>query len=173
MRFITCFTILIFLVACQTALKKTFPILTISFDLLIPLIVFLILLRSKVETWLSIIAAGIGVNMLSGAPMGVYLITYIWLFMLFKNVKSYFHTPDSFLFIILVIIGVLVEQLIFGVFYMIQSPTRILSLHALYMTLLQIVLAGITSPVIFIILRKVFDVSDKLTLQDDQGALKL
>lgn len=172
MRFITCFTIIVFLVAFQTALIMTFPILTISFDLLIPLIVFLILLRSKVETWLSIIAAGIGVNTLSGVPMGVYLITYIWLFMLFKNVKTYFHTPDSFLFVILVSIGVLVEQLIFGAFYMIQSPAPALSLHAISMAVLQIILAGVTSPFLFVVLKKIFDVSDKLTFQNDQSVLK-
>ncbi len=172
MRFITCFTIFVFLVACQTALKKTFPILNISFDLLIPCIVFLILLRSKVETWLSIIAAGIGVNTLSGAPMGVYLITYIWLFMLFKNVKTYFHSPDSFLFVILVSTGVMVEHLIFGAFYMIQSPAQGISLHAISVTVLQIVLAGVTSPFLFVFLKKIFDVSDKLTFQNDQGVLK-
>ncbi len=133
MRFITCFTILVFLVACQTALKKTFPILTISF---------------------------------------VYLITYVWLFMLFKNVKTYFHTPDSFLFVILVSIGVLVEQMIFGAFYMIQSPAQGISLHAISVTVLQIILAGVTSPFLFIVLKKIFDVSDKLTFQNDQGVLK-
>jgi len=165
MRFITCFTILIFLMAFQTALKTTFPIVTTCYDLLIPLIVFLILSRSRVETWLTVIVAGIGVNMLSGAPLGVYLITYIWMFMLFKNVKTYFHTPDSSLFITLVIISVIFEQLIFGVFYMIQAPAEKFFSHALYVTCLQVLLAGITSPVAFFILNKLFDVSDKLVFQ--------
>jgi hypothetical protein len=172
MRFVTCFVILVFLLALQTTLKTTFPIMTFCYDLAIPLIIFLILLRSRLETWLSILAAGIGVNMISGAPLGVYMITYIWLFMLFKNVKAYFHTPDSSLFIILVIIGVVVEQLIFGVFYMIQAPIANLSPHAIYWVLIQVLLAGVTSPVIFIILLKIFDVSDKLTFKADQNALK-
>jgi hypothetical protein len=97
------------------------------------------------------------------------LITYIWLFMLFKNVKTYFHTPDSFLFVILVIIGVVVEQLIFGLFYMHHSTSWTLFLHALYIASLQIIFAGITSPVVFMILKKIFDVSDKLSFQDFQS----
>jgi hypothetical protein len=169
MRFITCFAILIYLVACQTALKSFFPKLTFCFDLLIPFIIFLILLRSKVEIWLSIIAAGIGVNVMSGAPLGVYLITYIWLFMLFKSVKVYFHSPDSSLFFILVIIGVFVQQLIFGLFYLIQKSAGGVSPYAFYVAFMQIFLAGAISPVLFIIFKKIFDVSDKLSFQKDRG----
>jgi hypothetical protein len=169
MRFITCFAILIFLVACQTALKAFFPKLIFCFDLLVPFIVFLILLRSRIETWLAIIAGGIGVNVLSGAPLGIYLITYIWLFMLFKNVKAYFHTPDSSLFFILVIIGVFVEQFIFGVFYLIQAPAWHLSPHAFSVAVTQVFLAGVISPVIFVVFKKIFSVSDKLSFNYDQG----
>jgi cell shape-determining protein MreD len=129
------------------------------------LIVFLILLRSRVETWLTMIVASLGVNMLSGAPLGGYLITYIWMFMLFKNVKTYFHTTDSSLFISLVIISVIFEQLVFGMFYMIQSPAEIIFSQVFSVTCLQVLLAGVTSPVVFIILNKIFDVSDKLTFQ--------
>jgi hypothetical protein len=67
-----------------------------------------------------------------------------------------------------VIIGVLVEQLIFGVFYLIQSPEGNISSKVFYVTLIQVFLAGVISPVIFVIFKKIFDVSDKLSFQDDK-----
>jgi cell shape-determining protein MreD len=154
--------------AFQTAVKTSSPLMTFCYDLTIPLIVFLILMRSRLEACLCVFFAGVGVNMISGAPLGVYLITYIWLFMLFKNLKSYFHTPDSLLFVVLVVIGVMVEQLIFGMFYMIQAPIKALSLHAVYQVLLQIVIAGISGPFFFILFFKIFHVSDTLTFQAEQ-----
>jgi hypothetical protein len=167
MRFITCFTVTIFLLGLQTALTAKFSMLRVCFDLLIPFIVFLILMRPRIEIWLVIVAAGIGVNMMSGAPIGAYLITYIWLFILFKNVKSFFHTPDLSLFIILVMIGVVLEQIIFYFFHMLHSPEKSVYLNVFYLSLMQIFLVGALSPVFFSVFKKIFYVADKLTFHNE------
>lgn len=172
MRFITCLTIVILLISIQTTLIKAFPVFTASFDLLIPFVVFLILFRSRLEIWLVIFVAGIAVNMVSGAPIGIYLITYAWLFMLFKNVKMYFHTPDSSLFVILVTIGVMIEQLIFIAFHFIQKSSLIFSMHPFQTIFTQILVVCFSSPFILMIFGKIFYVSDRFSDGDKRAASK-
>ncbi len=166
MRFIICLAIAIFLISLQTALIIEFLLLPASFDFLISFIVFLILFRSWSETWLVIILGGLAVNTLSGAPMGVYMITYILLFIFFKNVKAYFHTLDSFLFIILVMIGVMVEQVIFGAFIFIQESYMFFSMSTLRTFFSPIFMAGVLSPLILMLFNKIFYLFDRLSSDD-------
>lgn len=118
---------------------------------------FLTLFRSRMETYIVIIGGGILMNMLSGAPLGVYIIAYIWIFLLLKNITVYLHLHGSLLFTLFVIIGVMIEQLIFGLFYIIQTSSMNLSLYDLRIIFLQVLIAGVTSPTFFIIFKKIFN----------------
>ncbi len=167
MRLVSCFTLLVFFAAFQTALRTASPRDVFCFDGMIALIVYMILMRSRLETWFTAIVAGIGVNMLSGAPMGVYLISYIWMIVLFRNIKSYFHTSVFWLFVALVVIGIVIEQVIFGAFFVFYSGIFRMSWNAVYLTWMQIFWAAVLSPVIFLMIRKVFEATDQLRFRTD------
>jgi len=161
MRIITCLLIAIFFISVQTTLIKAFIGLTASFDLLIPFIIFLILFGSQLEIWLVILFGGVAVNMVSGAPIGIYLIIYVWIYVLFKNIKIYFQTPDSLLFVTLVIMSIMIEQLIFIVFSFFYKSSLIFSLRPFQIIFVQILLAFLFSPFLLTFFHKVFSILEQ------------
>ena len=89
--------------------------------------------------------------MLSGAPLGIYMFVYAWILLLFTKAKLYLHLRDPVLFQMIVIIGILIENIIFGLFFAFQAMSLNLSLYACQIVLIQLVWVFLTIPFIFIV----------------------
>jgi rod shape-determining protein MreD len=151
MRYSIYFLIGILLISLQTTVAPVFSPLIFLYDLVVPLVVFLVLFRPGVEGLIVIIGVGCGMDMLSGAPPGVYLLSYLWIFLLFKNSRDYLQLSDSALFQAAVFLGVLIELLIFGAFYALSTPSFRLSPYAAWIVFTQMFSAIITGPFVFIV----------------------
>ncbi len=162
MRLFIYFIISAMLISLQTTVIPALPFLLSSYDMLIPFIVYFTLFRPATEGLTIIIIAGFAMDMLSGAPAGIYLFIYTWIILLFKRAKLYFHLRDPVLFQIVVVISILIENMIFGLYISFKTMSFELSFHAAQIVLIQLIWVFLTIPFIFIIFDYIFGAIDEL-----------
>ncbi len=162
MRLFIYFIISAMLISLQTTVIPALPFLLSSYDMLIPFIVYFTLFRPATEGLTIIIIAGFAMDMLSGAPAGIYLFIYTWIILLFKRAKLYFHLRDPVLFQIVVVISILIENMIFGLYISFKTMSFELSFHAAQIVLIQLIWVFLTIPFIFVIFDYIFGAIDKL-----------
>ncbi|UCD30952.1 MAG: hypothetical protein JSV38_09005 [Desulfobacterales bacterium] len=107
-HFLICFA----LVILQTTVMPYFSIFDRFYDLLFPFIVFLSLFRSSREGIPVVLFFGFVMDTLSGGPFGLYLTTYLWLFVGVKWMITFLDVGDSVLLLFVVAMGVLIQNLI-------------------------------------------------------------
>ncbi|MBU0988209.1 MAG: hypothetical protein KKH68_13255 [Proteobacteria bacterium] len=83
------------------------------YDLFVPLIIYLGLFRSTRESIPVILALGFVMDNLSGSPLGLYLTTYVWLFVSVRWIITVLQVKDSILLPFVVAAGVLMQNIIF------------------------------------------------------------
>lgn len=151
-----CFLAGVILIGVQTSLVAALPAWLPFYNLLIPYVIFLSLFRRASEALPQILWVGLVMDMISGAPSTVYLMVFIILFVLFRNIKIYFQLVDSFLFVILIAVGVVIEHLVFGVVSILQNLSVAPSLFAAYVVFIHFMWAVITGPLLFAIFSRTF-----------------
>jgi len=143
-HFLICFV----LVILQTTVMPYFSIFARFYDLLFPFIVFLSLFRSSRESIPVVLFFGFVMDTLSGGPFGLYLTTYLWLFVGVKWMLTFLDVGDSVLLPFVVAIGVLIQNLIFVVAIVINNPLS-LSLSLTMNTIaIQLLWAIFTGPIL-------------------------
>jgi len=161
MPVLICFLWGIILIGVQTSLVAVLPVYLPFYNLLIPYVIFLSLFRPASEALPQIFWVGLVMGMLSGAPSSVYLIVFIILFLLFRNIKTYFQLFDSFLFVILIAVGVVIEHLVFGVVSLLQNFAVEPSLFTAYVVFIHFIWAVITGPLLFAVFSRAFGGMDR------------
>ena len=101
------------LIIFQTTIIPHIPLFNNFYDLLIPFIIYLGLFRPTREGILFILALGFLMDNLSGGPFGLYVTTYLWLFIVVKLLIKYLHARNNILLLFIVAGGVLMENVIF------------------------------------------------------------
>ena len=142
------------LVIAQTAILSRLPMLGGFYDLLVPFIVYLGLLRPLRESLPFVIFLGLVVGSLSGSPFGLYLTVYFWLYIAVKGVTRLVQAPDRLLIAALVVgAAVLAENLIFMGALVMAGPDRQLGAHTFGGIAIQGLWAFFTGP-LFILFYK-------------------
>ena len=101
------------LLVLQTAIMPCLPLLNGFYDLLIPFVVYLSIARPVREGVPFVLLFGFIMDNLSGAPFGVYLTTYFWLFFGVKAITAFIQVGNRVGILTLIItVGVLFENLI-------------------------------------------------------------
>jgi cell shape-determining protein MreD len=89
------------------------PLLDSFYDLLIPFIVYLGLVRPVRESIPLVILLGFIMDNISGGPFGLYLTIYFWMFVGVKGITAFIQVGNRLVIITLIIvISVLFENLI-------------------------------------------------------------
>ena len=146
-HFLICFV----LVILQTTVMPYFSVFDRFYDLLFPFIVFLSLFRSSRESIPVVLFFGLVMDTLSGGPFGLYLTTYLWLFVGVKWMITFLDVGDSVLLLFVVAIGVLIQNLIFVGSIAIFSPLS-LSLSLTINTIaVQLLWAIFTGPILLLL----------------------
>lgn len=102
-----------FLVILQTTVIPYIPLFDKFYDLLCPFVIYLSIFRSAREGIPVILFIGFVMDNISGGIFGLYLTTYIWLFIGVRWIITFLHLNDSLLLPFVVAAGVLMENLIF------------------------------------------------------------
>lgn len=143
----------IFLVIVQTTVLPNIPFTGQFYDLLIPLLIYLTLFRPPHESLPFVFFLGLLMDNLSGTPFGLYLTTYLWIYIGVKLVASYLRVGNRILMALIVCGGVLVQNvLIIGSAWVMDSA-RMLPADALTIVVSQLLWALVTGPVILIMFR--------------------
>ena len=160
-HFIICF----FLVILQTTVMPYFSLFDGFYDLLFPFIVFLSLFRSSREGIPVILFFGFVMDTLSGGPFGLYLTTYLWLFVGVRWITSFLDVGDSILLLLVVAVGVLIQNLIFVAAITIFSPLTPAISQTMNTIAVQLLWAIFTGPVLLLFFNYSHNKWDKWTRQ--------
>ena len=140
------------LVLIKTTLIPGLPLFEKFYDLLIPIIIYLSFFRSKLEGIPIVVFFGLIMDSLCGGPMGLYLVTYIWLYMGMRWIAQFLHTGSFVLLTIAVAIGVVFEIAILLGYMAFLAPSASIPVDAIKTVVLQIMWALTTGPLILAII---------------------
>jgi len=144
----------LFLVILQTTVMPNWPLLDSFYDLLIPFVVFLGLSRPVRESLPFVFFLGFIMDNLSGSPFGLYLTACFWLFIGVKGITKLLQVGNRlFIITLMVVVGVLIENLIFLGTLTILGPDQQLSGNAAKTVAFQVLWAVWTGPVFLVVLR--------------------
>ena len=149
------------LVILQTAVLPVFPLLDRFYDLMIPFVVYLGLSRPIRESLPFVLFLGLIMDNLSGSPVGLYLTTYVWLFVGVKGITRLLQVGNRLVIIMLMIAaGVLIENLIFLGTLTVLGPDQQLAGNAAKTVTVQVLWAIWTGPLLLMIFRKMYNKLD-------------
>ena len=97
------------LVIFQTAVKPQVLFLGGIYDVLTAYIIYLGLFHRVREILPIILISGLIMDTISGAPMGLFLTTYLWLFLLTRWITHLIHQDNLVLRFFIVAIGVVIQ----------------------------------------------------------------
>ena len=103
----------LFLIVVQTTIMPHISVFERFYDLLSPLVIYLSIFRPVRESSVIILIFGFLMDNISGGPFGLYLTSYIWMFLGVRWAITFLHVGDSLLLPFIVAVGVLMENLIF------------------------------------------------------------
>jgi len=155
-----CFNIAVclVLVILQTTVMPYLSLLDRFYDLLIPFIVYLGLLRPVREGLLFVCFIGFIMDNISGSPFGLYLTSYLWLFAGVKAITQLLQVGKRvFAITLIVAAGVLVENLIFLGSLAIFSPEQQFAGDAIKIVAVQVLWALLTGALFLIVFRNTHD----------------
>lgn len=141
-------SISLFLVIVQTTVIPYIPLFHQFYDLLCPFVIYLSISRSTREGIPVILFLGFVMDNISGGTFGLYLTTYIWLFIGVRWIITFLHLNDSFLLPFVVAAGVLMENLIFVGTHAMFEPGSWRSSPVLDTIGVQVLWAVVTGPVL-------------------------
>lgn len=101
------------------------------FDMLLPLVIYLSVFRPVPESIPLVIFFGIIMDCLSGSPLGLYVITYVWLLLGVRGSMRFLDAGSYFLFPLILMLGMVLEQFLFA-FSLSRSPSPGILAHALW-----------------------------------------
>jgi hypothetical protein len=142
----------LFLVIIKTTLIPGLPLFEKFYDLLIPIVVYLAFFRSTKEGIPIVLFFGIIMDSLCGGPTGLYLATYLWLYLAVWWLSRFLHAGNVMVLTITVACGVIFEILVLLGYMAFLAPNASIPEDAVKTMSLQILWVFLTSPVILIII---------------------
>ncbi len=135
------------LVILQTTIMPYFSLFDKFYDLLSPFVIYFSLFRSIRESIPVILIFGFVMDNLSGGPFGLYLTTYLWLFIGVRWVVTYVDIRNSILLPFVVAAGVFIQNLMFIGAIMVLRPGSWFSSIAIKTISAQVLWAIVTGPI--------------------------
>ena len=136
------------LIIFQTTILPCLSLSNTFYDLLALYIVYMGLFFSVREGIPVAFIVGLVMDSLSGAPFGVYLTTYLWLFIGVRQIIKFFRVSNYILLPLVAAAAVLIENVILlGTFAMLE-PGAQFSLSVINTVIIQVVWAICTGPFI-------------------------
>ena len=104
------------LVTLQTALIPRLGFVGHFFDLLLPWVVYLAAFRPVHEALPFVVFMGVLMDNLSGGPFGLYLTSYVWLYLAVRLAAAVVRAENTMVLVLIIIAAVAFQN---GLFYMV------------------------------------------------------
>ena len=101
------------LVICQTTLLPRLGFAGHFFDLLLPWVIYLAAFRPVHETLFFVLFMGALMDNLSGGPFGLYLISYVWLFIAVRLAAAVVRAENPMVLVLIIVAGVAFQNALF------------------------------------------------------------
>ena len=141
------------IIVLQSALFNQLPMFLGIYDLLIPYVIFLGFNRPANETIPLILLFGFIQDSISAGPFGIYITTYLWITFGIFWLVQFLHAGGIVLFPVFVVIGILIETVIFLGTSAIVIPEFAIYPETVTVLILQVAWAILTAPFILVLLR--------------------
>jgi len=102
------------LLICQTTLLPRLGFVGHFFDLLLPWVIYLAAFRPVHETLFFVLFMGALMDNLSGGPFGLYLISYVWLFIAVRLAAAVVRAENPVVLVLIIITAVASQNALFG-----------------------------------------------------------
>jgi cell shape-determining protein MreD len=144
------------LIVFQTGILPFFPYSNSFYDILVPFIIYLSAYRPVRESIPIAILLGVFVDSFSGSYFGVYVTTYLWLVISIRWISSVIHLENYVLLPLIVVIGILLDNLILFLAIMIANPEFQFSASIMGVIAAQIFWAICTGPFFLVFYNTLF-----------------
>lgn len=168
MRYVFYLILGIILVGLQTTVLSELPDIIHFYDILIPFVIYFSLFRGFPAGLSVVLVIGFFMDMVSGAPNGVYMATFMLVFLMFRNITAYFHARETVLFTICTAVGVVIESLIFNALLMFSEMTLHFYARAFQTLMVQLVWVLLTGPMVYRLLAAIFAGMDHLRSRQEK-----
>ena len=162
MRYVFYLIFGIFLIGLHTAVLADLPAIISFYDILIPFVVYFSLFRGLSAGLSVVLIIGFIMDMISGAPNGIYMATFMIVYLMFRNITAYFHAQETVLFTICTVVGIGIENLAFGMSSLILHTDVDISFTAFQIVIVQIIWAFLTGPLIYQLFTAIFGSVDDM-----------
>ena len=156
MRYVLYLIFGVFLVGLHTAVLADLPSILSFYDIMIPFVVYFSLFRGLSAGLSVVLIIGFIMDMISGAPNGIYMATFMIVYLMFRNITAYFHAQETVLLTICTLVGILIENIAFGLSSMILHADLDISFTALQIVVVQLIWGILTGPLIYRLFTTVF-----------------
>ena len=170
-RYLFYLVFVVCLVLLQTSILPYLPFVGRFYDFLIPLIVYLSLYKPLGDGLPVLAAGGLIMDMLSGAPIGIYMTTYLWVFIACRGAPRWISIRDHLLFSVLVVLGVLFQNVLFSAAVLMAEAPRFFTPHSLRIILLQLFWALVTAPFLWLGFRYLFVNPGRLSGKESRNGI--
>lgn len=126
------------------------------YDLLIPLVVYLSLFHANGKSLVLIIFFGLIMDGITGGAMGIYMLTYFWIFMGIQMAVHYFQKNSPVLMLTAVVLGVCLEYGFVLTVIFLSGKSSTLEMGLTGSIIGRLILAGITGPLLLNFLKRLY-----------------
>jgi rod shape-determining protein MreD len=111
----------LFLVICQTTLIPRLAFVGYFFDLLLPLVIYLAAFRPRHEALPFTVFLGVLMDHLSGGPFGLYLTSYVWLFIAARAASTVVRAENPIMIVLILLCAVAAQN---GLFFAVLETSE-------------------------------------------------
>lgn len=155
MKFFFFIMLSLVLIIAQTSIFPGFSFFSQSFDLLIVNVIYLSLISSNPCMILVVILLGTIMDSLSGAPFGIYISVYVWIFISVQGMKIFVHPGSIVLLPIVSSMAVLIENLFLLFSFFVRNGKNAVSAQDFVFMVKQIMWAFVFIPLLIVIIHAV------------------
>ncbi|MBW1962960.1 MAG: hypothetical protein JRH18_15615 [Deltaproteobacteria bacterium] len=152
------------LVVVQTAILPVIPGGGEFYDLLALFVFYLSIFRSVREGLPVVFAIGFTMDNLSGAPFGLYMTTYFWLFVIVKWITGFLRVRNVILLPVLMGCGTIIQSLIFLGPITSTESWPWLQVVVIKTGVVQVLWAVTTGPILLLLLSRLHQQWDQLMM---------
>lgn len=139
----------------QTTVVPQLPLMSSCYDLMLPYIIYQAVFRPARESVVLVVGAGAGMGLLSGGPVGLFIIVYLWVMVGVWWGVRFFHMGNYFLAPFVVALAVLLENAFFALYVTIRTSGTGLPITTEQILLGQLGWALISAPLFIMLLNAV------------------
>lgn len=114
MKFVLSLLMGLMAIVLNTALLFHHSFVLPLFDLLLPLIAYISIFGPMVQSIVLIIILGGLMDGVSGSPLGLYIVSYFWVFLSVRGSMYFLDAGSLFLFPLILAFGILLQNILFA-----------------------------------------------------------